>query len=113
MQLATALSIHSLKEIASANFHNLVKAVVDIESGQVMIDGEMHADLEAALIELGSQQKNLWGINLHPDLGPTEDCIEFDSMINVRPNQNNPSRDVLDPQTRAKITNIIVGMLTD
>lgn len=38
--------------------------------------------------------------------------IEFDSMINIRPRQNNRSRDVLDPAIRNKIT-IIVNNLVE
>ncbi|MBI5150593.1 MAG: hypothetical protein HZA28_07485, partial [Candidatus Omnitrophica bacterium] len=51
-------------------------------------------------------QKNLWGINLYPET-PDEDFIEFDSMINVRPSQNNRSRGVEDEGLRKKIVEIV------
>jgi hypothetical protein len=67
----------------------------------------MHADGEAYLLENGSKQKDLWGINLHPEDYGTDYFIEFDSMINIRPSQGNPSKDVLDESTRDKIVKII------
>ncbi len=67
---------------------------------------EMHADEEKELLENDSRQENLWGINLYPD--QTEDnFVEFDSMINIRPRQNNRSRDVEDALTRQKIVEVV------
>ncbi|WP_232473649.1 DUF5674 family protein [Brachyspira murdochii] len=34
-------------------------------------------------MENGSSQRDLWGINIYPEL---EDFIEFDSLINIRIN---------------------------
>lgn len=84
----------------------MVKAVVDVKKGLLAIDAELHADLEQFLISNGSEQDNLWGINFYPE-DDGEDLIEFDSMINVRPRQNNPSRWVDDPKIRQKIVEIV------
>lgn len=84
----------------------MVKAVVDVKKGLVAIDAGLHADLEKMLLETGSVQDDLWGINLwYEDDG--EDLIEFDSMINVRPRQGNRSRDVEDEGTRSLIREIV------
>ena len=83
----------------------MVKGVVDIEKELLAIDAELHADLEQYLLENGSSQEYLWGINLYPD--EDEDFIEFDSMINIRPRQNNRSRSVESPEIRQKITEIV------
>lgn len=100
------ISRRELSEIAKHQFGTLVKAVVDIERGIMAVGGELHADEEALLLEQGSKQENLWGINLYP--GKTgEDFIEFDSMINLRPSQGNTSRGVEDPTTREKIGEVI------
>lgn len=88
--------------MAGNMFGNFVKAVVDVELGIMAVDAELHADLEALLLENGSKQENLWGINLYPELSGT-DFVEFDSMINIRPSQNNRSRDVEDPKVREEI----------
>ena len=45
-------------------FDTMTKAVVDIEKGIMAIDADLYSDLEAALLEAGSAQENLWGINL-------------------------------------------------
>lgn len=96
-----------LKRMASSMFGNLVKAVVDVKQGILAVDAELHADLEQKLLQEGSRQQNLWGINLHPDLIESDKFIEFDSMINLRPSQNNLSRDVQDQAIRAQITAIV------
>ena len=51
-----------------------------------------HADEEYLLLENGSEQKNLWGINIFPEQIGNSDFIVFDSMINLRPNEGNRSR---------------------
>ena len=91
--------------IAAAQFGDLVKAVVDVMRGIMVIGGELHADEEATLLEQGSRQEDLWGINLYPGKSP-EEWIEFDSLINVRPSRGNRSRGVEDPAIRAKIVEI-------
>ena len=95
-----------LAEIAKEQFGDLVKAVVDVEQGIMAIGGELHADEEAALLEQGSRQEDLWGINLYPNK-PEEEWLEFDSMINVRPSQDNRSRGVENNETREKIKQVI------
>ncbi|MBN1566513.1 MAG: hypothetical protein JXA73_01605 [Acidobacteria bacterium] len=92
-------SIDELKEMAKATFGDLVKAVVDVKRAILVVDAELHADEEALLIENGSAQSDLWGINLYPELYET-DFIEFDSMINLRPSQANRSRSVDNPEVR-------------
>ena len=102
-----ALSLDELKEMTLAGFGNLVKAVVDIDRELIAVDAELHSDLEALLLEDGSIQKSLWGINLYPEMGEDE-FIEFDSMINMRPSLGNPSRGVDDEATRKKIAAVVV-----
>ncbi|MFA4930876.1 MAG: DUF5674 family protein [Patescibacteria group bacterium] len=99
-----------LREIASWRFGDMVKGVVDIERKVMALGADLHADEEAFLLENGSEQANLWGINLYPDL-PMPDRLEYDSMINVRPNQNNRSRDVEDPVIRGKVEEIVMELV--
>lgn len=95
---------------AESQFGDMVKAVVDVERGVMAIGGELHSDEEAALIEDGSAQEHLWGINLYPAEG--EDAwIEFDSMINVRPSRGNRSRNVEDSVLRDRIRRIVAGLV--
>ena len=88
----------------------MVKAVVDVGRRIMAIGGELHADEEAILLEDGARQAALWGINLYP--GATdEEWIEYDSMINVRPSQGNPSRDVQDAVVRQSIRQIVTSLV--
>lgn len=100
------VSVAKLKELAEKMFGNLVKAVVDVEKEIMAIDGELHADELVLLLENGSKQDNLWGINIYPDK-TGEDFIEFDSVINIRPSQQNRSRGVENQEIREKILEII------
>ena len=99
------ITINELKRIALDTFGDLVKAVVDVRRSLVALDAELHSDLEALLIDNGSKQYDLWGINFYPGL-EMEDFIEFDSMINMRPSQGNLSRGVDDEAIRMKIIEI-------
>jgi len=104
------ISKKELTEIAKERFGDMVKAVVDIELGIMVTGGELHADEEAMLLERGSKQENLWGINIYIDK-PANERTEFDSMINIRPRQNNRSRDILDKSIREKIIVIVNNLV--
>lgn len=87
-------------------FGDLIKAVVDIQKEIMVIDGALHADEEKYLLDLGSKQDDLWGINLYPEV-TGDDFIEYDSIINVRPRLNNLSRGIEDESIRKKIIFIV------
>ena len=88
----------------------MIKAVVDLRREILLIDADMHADQEAALLAEGSRQEDLWGINLYSHL-EGEDWLEFDSMINMRPAQGNRSRSVDDPRIQQRIQEIVAGLV--
>ena len=96
-----------LKQMSSKMFDGLVKAVVDIEKEVMVVDAEMHADQEDFLLAEGSMQSNLWGINFYPAEVGTENWLEFDSMINLRPSQNNRTRGINDEKIRLKVRAIV------
>lgn len=100
------VTLDELKQMAANSFGDLVKAVVDVDKGLLALEAELHSDLEALLLENGSKQKSLWGINLYPDLHG-DDFVEFDSMINMRPSEGNRSRGVDDAALRKRIANIV------
>ncbi len=100
------ISTQQLREAGEELYGDMVKAVIDIEKGVMAVGAELHADEEAFLIERNSQQENLWGINLYTNRAMPE-MVEFDSMINIRPRQNNRSRGVEDPNVREGIIGIV------
>lgn len=104
------IKIPELKEMTANMFGDLVKAVIDIEREIMVVDAELHSDQEAYLLEKGSKQANLWGINIYPDL-EVDEMIEFDSMINVRPNQKNYSMGVDSEDIRKKILDITLILI--
>lgn len=100
------ISLTELKKMSSGMFGGLVKAVIDVNKEIMVVNAEMHADEEQYLLENGSKQDDLWGINLYPDL-TGDDFIEFDSMINVRPRLDNFSRNIEDEKLRERIIKIV------
>lgn len=101
------IRLDHLTSLAESSFGELVKAVVDIDLGIMCVAGELHADEEAMLLDAGSQQGSLWGINLYPTEYGQPGWIEFDSMINVRPRLGNRSRSVEDATLRDRIVEIV------
>ena len=95
-----------LKESAHETFESMTKAVVDVELGIMAAGGSLHADEEAVLLEQGSKQENLWGINIYFEK-PKNEMVEFDSMINIRPKQNNRGRGVDSEEIRKKILAVV------
>lgn len=100
------VSLAEISAMAEDQFGEMIKAAVDIERGVMAVGGELHSDEEALLLENGSRQEHVWGINLYPQK-TGDDLIEFDSMINVRPSQNNRSRGVDDPAIRTRIVQVV------
>ena len=104
------IQLQQLAGMQEHYFGDMVKGVVDVKRGLLAVDAELHADLEKYLLESGSSQPDLWGINLYPELEGDE-FLEFDSIINIRPSQNNPSRDVLDPVVREEIRTLVSSLV--
>ena len=107
MKQVDKISVDELKLMSEHMYDCLVKAVVDVEKRIVVLDADLHVDEEQFLLSSGSNQADLWGINLYPESYGEEDFIEFDSMINIRPAQDNRSRAVEDPEIQKVIREII------
>jgi len=99
-----------LKKLAEETFIDMAKAVVDVEKEIMAIGGELHADAEGLLIENGSEQKNLWGINIYINK-PKEEQIQFISLINVRPSAGNSSMEIRDPAIKERIKKIVEKLI--
>jgi hypothetical protein len=91
----------------AADFDGYIKVVVDIEKEILAGGGERHFDGEQKLLAEGSKQENLWGGGL--DFETKE--IDYNSIINLRPNQDNPSRDILSKEVRGKFDRIVKDLL--
>ena len=109
--ISKEISLPELKAIAAKRFGDMVKGVVDLEKRVIALGADLHADEEAFLLERGSKQENLWGINLYVDLAFPE-MVEFDSMINIRPSQNNRSRSMEDSAIREQILDLLKALIS-
>jgi hypothetical protein len=86
-----------------------IKLAVDIQRGILAGGGAMHADCEAILLEDGSQQEDVWGA----DWNPAARQVTFESLINIRPRQNNPSIEILDPTIQERVAQVAQKLLGD
>ena len=102
------ITLSELNDMAASMYGDLVKAVVDVERGILVVDSELHVDQEQVLLEQGSNQKDLWGINLYPQKYGSDDFIEFDSMINIRPRQQNMSRGIENEEIKKCIVGLVL-----
>ena len=95
-----------LAALAEENYEDMIKGVVDIRKEVVALGGEMHADSEEALLEKGSKQSDLWGFNILPDR-EKDNCIMYESFINIRPRDNNRDIEVQRADIKKKMKDII------
>ena len=84
-----------------------VKLAVDLERRILAGGGALHADCEAVLLGDGSRQEDVWGA----DWVPSAQQVTFESLINIRPRQNNPSLEILDSTVRQRVTEIVTPLL--
>ena len=77
------------------------KAVADIDKKILSIGCELHIDCAEELIKNDSEAKNLWGFNIYPDFH-----LDFVSLINVRPADNNRSMEIQNQEICDKIQGI-------
>jgi hypothetical protein len=84
-----------------------IKLAVDVERNILAGGGEYHADCEEALLEDGSRQEDIWGVDWYPD----SKKVAFGALINIRPHQDNRGMEIEDPELRAKIETIIRRLL--
>jgi hypothetical protein len=99
-----------LRRLVAAHFEDMVKYVVDVERAVAAVGGELHADEEALLLEHGSRQEDLWGANYYPGRGP-EDCIEYTSLINIRPAQGNRGMFIEDELLRERVREVTFALI--
>jgi len=84
-----------------------IKLAVDLQREILAGGGELHSDCEKALLKDGSQQVDVWGA----DWSLVSKTVTFESVINLRPRQNNFNVVVQDPVLRGKIETIVRYLL--
>ena len=99
-----------LARLVTLFFEDMVKYVVDVRLGVAAVGGQLHADAEALLLARGSGQQDLWGANYYPGRGE-ENCIEYTSLINIRPAQGNRGMEVTDDAVRRRIRDVTFELI--
>lgn len=87
--------------------NSYIKLAVDIRREILAGGGVLHADCESALLDDGSQQADVWGA----DWNPQAKQVTYESLINIRPSQNNRSLEITDPGIRDKVAQIVRQLL--
>lgn len=90
----TKEEIGKLKE----QFEVYIKTVIDVENKICSSGMDRHFEGEQILLGRGSKQSNIWGGGI--DLETK--TIDFNSFINIRPNDKNMSNEIQDPTTRSE-----------
>lgn len=90
----TKEEIEQLRE----TFDTYIKTVIDVDKEICSAGMDRHFEGEKILLDQGSKQPDIWGggIDLETKM------IDFNSFINIRPNDNNNSNEILDPEIRAE-----------
>jgi len=84
-----------------------IKLAVDVERSILAGGGEYHADCEEALLEDGSRQEEIWGVDWYPE----SKTVEFVALINIRPRQGSHGMEIENPNLRMKIETIVRQLL--
>lgn len=90
----TKEKIEKLRE----EFDVYIKTVIDIKRKLCSAGANRHFESEKILLDQGSRQSDLWGggIDLETKV------IDYNSFINIRPNDNNRDRYIQDPKVQGE-----------
>ena len=94
----TKEEIEKLKE----EFDVYVKTVIDIKRRVCSAGASRHFESEKILLEQGSRQSDVWGGGIDIDTK----IIDFKSFINIRPNDNNRSNEILNQDISKEYENL-------
>lgn len=107
--------IHLIKQRATAQqvsemlqtLDTYIKLAVDVRRGVLAGGGALHADCEAVLLDDGSNQEDVWGADWLPDIQE----VTYESLINIRPRQNNLALEIQDSTLRQSVEQIVKELL--
>jgi len=104
--LENKISMEEVKKLAEFWYGTMIKGAVDIVDGRVVLGGDYHIEDSELLTKSGSKFENVWGFNIRFEENP-DGVLEFDSMVNIKPNLGNKSRGINDEEIVKKATEII------
>ena len=107
------ISVDELMELSKETYYPMIKGVVDIKNEVIAFGGEYHMDANNVLLEQGYSQNNIWGFNVYLNKNDDrESWIEYMSLINIRPLQNNLDMEIQDQTIKDSIKNIVNKKIT-
>ena len=104
--LDNKISIEEVKKLADLWYGTMIKGTVDIELGRVALGGDYHIESSEMLTASGSKFEDVWGFNIRFEENPNG-VLEFDSMVNIKPNFGNRSRNISNNEIIEKATKVI------
>jgi len=100
------ISIGEVKKLADFWYGTMIKGTVDIKLGRVALGGDYHIESSEMLTASGSRFEDVWGFNIRFEEN-LDGVLEFDSMVNIKPNFGNRSRGINNEETIKKAKEVI------
>lgn len=100
------INMEEVKKLADFWYGTMIKGAVDIEGGRVALGGDYNIEDSELLTDTGSKFEDIWGFNIRFEEKKNE-VLEFDSMVNIKPNFGNRSRNISNEEIIKKATAII------
>ena len=100
------IDIEEVKKLADFWYGTMIKGTVDIELARVALGGDYHIESSEILTKSGSKFEDVWGFNIRFEENK-DGVLEFDSMVNIKPNLDNRSRGINNEEVIKKATEII------
>jgi len=100
------INIQEVRQLAGLWYGTIIKGAVDIEGNRVALGGDYHIEDSELLTSTGSKFEDIWGFNIRFEENPGG-VLEFDSMVNIKPNFGNRSRNISNEEVIKKATEII------
>ena len=104
--LDNKINIEEVKKLADSWYGTMIKGTVDVELRRVALGGDYHIESSEILTSSGSKFEDVWGFNIRFEENK-DGVLEFDSMVNIKPNFGNRSRGINNQEVIKKATHII------
>src|SRR3989344_6944634 len=100
------ISMEEVKKLADSWYGTMIKGTVDVEQKKVALGGDYHIESSEMLTNSSSKFEDVWGFNIRFEENP-DGVLEFDSMVNIKPNFSNRSRGINNEEVKKKATEVI------
>jgi len=106
------IGLSDVQKLADNWYKTMIKGVVDVKRNVIALGGEWHMDANTVLLGNGSKQEDVWGFNVYPN-EKGDVALEYVSLINIRPTQNNTSMEIESDELRSLMKKIVSELIPD